>query len=173
MSDFQKQLVVLALDKGLLALILAILAFLAKRYLDRLNAQTTYRQRLADERIRAYKEISRIVAEQGVMVAWLRGIFDHPHDTREQREEIMEEYLAHRAKMVDNWRIEMAKMQAEMPFVSSHVADKLIAYVDSYTRFRDFIHSVTSETPPNFVEFLKIQSGLQHAIGSEIHDFKI
>src|SRR5712692_2342965 len=119
MSEFQKQLILLALDKGLLAFIIGAFGFFAKRYFDRQAAQRAYNQRLAEEQIRAYKEINRIVSEQFMLMARIPHIFEQPADTEAAKEKMAADFLQLYNRLRDSYHTDLPKLQADLIFVSS------------------------------------------------------
>ena len=63
MSDFQKEIIMTLLDKGLLAIILLILAFHSNKILEKFKAKNIYLQKLAEYRIEIYQEIAAMTMD--------------------------------------------------------------------------------------------------------------
>jgi hypothetical protein len=175
MSEFQKQLLLLVLDKGLLALILGAFAFLAKRYLDSASAQQrVYRQKVAEERIRAYKEISRIVSEQLLTMARFPKILEEEAETPEAKEKKAADLAACYNGLVDSYRTEIPKLQADVIFVSSKVGHILIEYINA---FGAFMRLLTLEdgllsTPPD-KSIMLLSAELSYVLSDEIENFRV
>ena len=176
MSEFQKQLVVLVLDKGLLALVIGVFGLAAKRYLDRLNARATYKHRLAEERIRAYKEISRIVCSQVQILGIIPQILLRPNDTEAAKDKMRADFTKYWNQLTESYRTETPKLLAEIIFISSDVADLLIAYGEAFNGFMSIPRCGArgEELPlPPSGGILKIASELQIVLSKEIHNFHV
>jgi len=174
MDDFRKQLLLLGLDKGLLALLLGGLGVIAKRYLDRQAAQRAYDQRVAEERIRAYKEISRIVAEQLMAMARLTYLLDEPAETEAAKEKLAADFQELYSRLRESYLTEMPRLQADVIFVSSEVAATLIAYIEAFGGFMRVPHDLAKgETPRPPAEGLTALSArLSHALSQEIAGYQ-
>jgi hypothetical protein len=174
MDDFQKQLVLLVLDKGLLALLLGGLGVLAKRYLDRQAAQRVYDQKIAEERIRAYKEVNRIVAEQLMMMARVLQLFDEPGDTETAKAKTADSFLQLYNRLRESYMTDVPKIQADVIFFSSEVGSILIKYINAFGTFMKAPHAVGKgeiwHPPPQGL--LALSAQLSHALATEIGSFR-
>ncbi len=183
MNDFEKQLLILILDKGLLALVIAILGFYAKRYLDRLSSQNAYRQKLAEERLRAYKDISRVIAHQlnlmGRVPAPLMRLRDNElHNggsTQEEKTKLEDEFTETYNLLVESYRTDMPKLHADIIFISREISDLLVEYIPAFAAFMSIPSKMRRGESPLLPEpgLLDIGSRIQQAITNELQNLRI
>ncbi len=72
MSEFQRDLIKILLDKGLLALLILLFGFILNRAVERYKARSAYYQKLSEARILAYQEVVRILAAELMLLEDLR-----------------------------------------------------------------------------------------------------
>lgn len=173
MSEFKKQLVVLFLDKGLLALVIGAAGFLAKRYLDTQSAQRTYAQRLAEEQIRAYKQITFIIADQLTILAQISKVVGRKIGNEAERDLAASDYLELHNKLRESYCSEIPKLQSDLIFCSDNVLTLLQSYLDVFGDIVQRLEGIDGKPPLANTDTLTARSSqLFSAISKEISSFR-
>lgn len=64
MSEFEKDLIKILVDKGLLGILILLLGFVLNRAIERYKARNVYYQKLSEATIQAYQEVARALAAE-------------------------------------------------------------------------------------------------------------
>ncbi len=182
MSEFEKQLFALAFDKGLLALLIVLIGIGAKFYLDRMNTQNAYRQKLAEERLRAYKEISRVLSQQVMLVAQLMQDLESAAErqkegtyTQEAMDKFGDAFQAGYEALRQSYQNEMPKLSADVIFTSKEVSGLLIKYIEAFGSVMSIPHKGARGIAIKFPEVGLVESSsqVQAAIANELASLRI
>jgi hypothetical protein len=95
MSELQKELIKILVDKGLLALIALGVAYYLNRAIERYKASNVYFQKVSEARIQAYQEISKTLSSDYFLLQdYLRSFMNYHEDHTSKSDEKIDKLLS-------------------------------------------------------------------------------
>lgn len=165
-TPLQTDLLKIAADKGLLALIAVIAGFWLNRILERFRAKNTYVQKLMDAKLKAYGEVSGAILAHSTQVMKLRGYIVNDSPVK-LKEEMRDTLISKGYKDVLTSNNEaQASVFKNLVFLPEHISSPLLQYFDINLEITDLLTDKTAPELPN--KFDTVAKKLL-AQGSSVH----
>jgi len=137
MTEFQKDLAKILLDKGLLGLIAMAFGFYLSRLLEGYRAKRSYDLHVLQQRVDACRKAAAIIAKH---FRHLMGVYDmlellaskHPETLSDEEAEPGYEYIK-------NYELMNEELVSLVPLLPAEVGDALGKYIEETSRLTDII----------------------------------
>jgi hypothetical protein len=153
LSPTHLELLKVVLDKGLLAVVLLVLGFVAAKKLERFRSESAYFNKLAERRIQAYDSVLRGLGDSMASLKTILMVAEHGRERAEKGQPYDLDFYAkevHQQFELLNQQVQ--KQIANLAFESTYLSEDLVEKVGDLLE--------------GFIEFLNSFFGRAHADGT-------